>query len=337
MATLATKYRPKEFKDVCGQSSIIRIFEQQIATKTFKNFILLCGPSGCGKTTLARILANKINGTTGTYIEKDAASHNSVDDMRQLIEIASERSLDSEYKIIILDEVHMLSNQAYNSLLKFAEETPTYTIVILCTTDPQKIPQTIINRCQVFNLSRIDDSLLTQRLVDICNAEGYQYELPAIDYIVKLSSGSARQSITYLDKCKDFSTMISIQNVKEVLGDCSYDTFFALTNALIDNNKKGVSIIIDNLYKSGTDLKLFISNFTSFVLQLAKYCVLGNSLEGSRIPKTYLNDVVYSTNVENNSKVFCDLVDRLLKVKQAIKNDSDINTTIEIMLLNIWR
>ena len=187
MSTLATKYRPKEFSDVCGQKSIIKIFEQQLKTRTFKNFILMCGPSGCGKTTLARILANKINNTIDTFIEMDAASNNSVDDMRRLIDMASERSLNSEYKIIILDEVHMLSTQAFNTLLKFAEETPKYTIVILCTTDPQKIPQTIINRCQIFNLSRINDKQLIDRLKTICIAEGYTYDQLALDYIVKRS------------------------------------------------------------------------------------------------------------------------------------------------------
>lgn len=334
MSTLATKYRPTEFSDVCGQKSIIQIFEQQLKTKTFKNFILMCGPSGCGKTTLARILANKINNTVDTFIEMDAASNNSVDDMRRLIDIASERSLNSEYKIIILDEVHMLSNQAFNSLLKFAEETPKYTIVILCTTDPQKIPQTIINRCQIFNLSRINDKQLIERLKLICISEGYTYEELALDYIVKMSNGSARQSITYLDKCKDYSKNITVQNVKEVLGDCSYETFFDLVDAIMDGNKQKIIEIIETTYNKGTDLKLFMSNFLSFVLQLTKFYLLNGNMAGVNIPESYLNRIKYSVGIENGDKYLCELVDKLLKIKQAIKVDSDVKTTVEVMLLN---
>lgn len=334
MSTLATKYRPKEFSDVCGQKSIIKIFEQQLKTKTFKNFILMCGPSGCGKTTLARILANKINNTVDTFIEMDAASNNSVDDMRRLIDMASERSLNSEYKIIILDEVHMLSTQAFNTLLKFAEETPKYTIVILCTTDPQKIPQTIINRCQIFNLSRINDKQLIDRLKTICISEGYTYDQLALDYIVKMSNGSARQSITYLDKCKDYSTYISVENVKEVLGDCSYDTFFDLVDAIVDDNKSKIISIIDSIYDKGTDLKLFISNFLSFVLQLTKFYLLNGNMAGVNIPESYIDRIKYSVGIENGDKYLCELVNKLLKIKQAIKVDSDIRTTIEVMLLN---
>ena len=334
MSTLATKYRPKEFSDVCGQKSIIKIFEQQLKTKTFKNFILMCGPSGCGKTTLARILANKINNTVDTFIEMDAASNNSVDDMRRLIDMASEISLNSEYKIIILDEVHMLSTQAFNTLLKFAEETPKYTIVILCTTDPQKIPQTIINRCQIFNLSRINDKQLIDRLKTICISEGYTYDQLALDYIVKMSNGSARQSITYLDKCKDYSTYISVENVKEVLGDCSYDTFFDLVDAIVDDNKSKIISIIDSIYDKGTDLKLFISNFLSFVLQLTKFYLLNGNMSGVNIPESYIDRIKYSVGIENGDKYLCELVNKLLKIKQAIKVDSDIRTTIEVMLLN---
>lgn len=334
MSTLATKYRPKEFSDVCGQKSIIKIFEQQLKTKTFKNFILMCGPSGCGKTTLARILANKINNTVDTFIEMDAASNNSVDDMRRLIDMASERSLNSEYKIIILDEVHMLSTQAFNTLLKFAEETPKYTIVILCTTDPQKIPQTIINRCQIFNLSRINDKQLIDRLKTICISEGYTYDQLALDYIVKMSNGSARQSITYLDKCKDYSTYISVENVKEVLGDCSYDIFFDLVDAIVDDNKSKIISIIDSIYDKGTDLKLFISNFLSFVLQLTKFYLLNGNMSGVNIPESYIDRIKYSVGIENGDKYLCELVNKLLKIKQAIKVDSDIRTTIEVMLLN---
>ena len=153
MEALAVKYRPKTFEDVVSQNAIIRILRKQIELKQFKNCYLFCGASGCGKTTVARIFANAINQGNGNPIEIDAASNNGVDNVRQLIKTASERSLDSEYKIIIIDECHALTTQAWQAFLKCIEEPPMYTIFIFCTTDPQKIPTTIINRTMRFNFS----------------------------------------------------------------------------------------------------------------------------------------------------------------------------------------
>ena len=146
--SLAVKYRPRTFADLCGQSSVVKILTRQIETGEFKNAVLFNGASGCGKTTIARIIANMINNGVGEPIEIDAASNSSVDNVRQIIHDAQERSIDSKYKIYIIDECHSLSNQAWQAFLKCIEEPPKYTIFIFCTTDPQKIPETIKNRVQ---------------------------------------------------------------------------------------------------------------------------------------------------------------------------------------------
>lgn len=332
MESLSIKYRPQEFKDVANQSALIKILEKQIETETFKNCIILHGPSGTGKTTLARIFANKINKGLGQPIEIDAASNNSVDNVRLIIDSASERSLDSKYKVYIIDEAHMITTAGWNAFLKCIEEPPLYTVFIFCTTDPQKIPVTISNRCQVFSLNRIDDNEIINRLRFICKEENIN-ALDGIDYIAKISQGSMRQAISYLDKCKDYSNDITLTNTIECLGNYSYTTFFNLTNAIIDGNKKLVFEIFDDLYMSGTDLKLFITKYFEFILQVLKY-ILFKDITLTSIPSSLENDVKYIINIDEPEKFFNSYLNRILKIKQAIKGDSDIKTTIEVILLS---
>ena len=171
MISLAVKYRPKKFDEVVECSATKVILQQQLSSHDIKNAYLFCGPAGCGKTTCARIFANEINNGNGSPIELDAASNNSVDDVREIIQQAKTASLDSEYKVFILDEVHALSNSAWQAMLKVLEEPPVKSIFILCTTDPQKIPKTILSRVQRYNFQRLSQQAIFDRLKKIIEFE----------------------------------------------------------------------------------------------------------------------------------------------------------------------
>ena len=174
--SLAVKYRPKSWSEVSEQDSVCKILNNQIDTNTIRNGYLFCGGAGTGKTTCARIFADQINKGQGAPIELDAASNNSVEDIRKLIEQAQTQSLDSEYKTFIIDECHSLSNQAWQAMLKTLEEPPAKSVFIFCTTNPEKIPATILSRVQRFNFQRISQSGIIKRLEYVLQQEGYTLE-----------------------------------------------------------------------------------------------------------------------------------------------------------------
>lgn len=277
--SLAIKYRPKTWSDVTEQEEIKIILQQQLSNNEIVHGYLFCGPAGCGKTTAARIFANEINDGKGSPIELDAASNNSVEDIRRLIEQAQTQSLDSEYKVFILDEVHMLSNSAWNAFLKTLEEPPAKSIFIMATTDPQKIPATILSRTQRYNFQRISMKGICKRLEYIINAEQNEQnnfvniDKSAIEYIAKLSEGGMRDAITLMDKCLSYSTELTLENVVNALNVVDYTMMFKLTEAVASDDKIQVIELIENLYNSGKDLKQFVKQYAQFLLDTEKYYI----------------------------------------------------------------
>lgn len=173
MKTLAVKYRPTSWDEVSEQSSTKIILQQQLESGEIKNAYLFVGPAGCGKTTCARIFANEINNGEGNPIELDAASQNGVDDVRNIIQQAKTKSINSEYKVFILDEVHAFSNNAWQAMLKIIEEPPAKSIFIMCTTNPERIPKTILSRVQRYDFNRISTEGIVNRLKYILEQENY--------------------------------------------------------------------------------------------------------------------------------------------------------------------
>ena len=290
---LAIKYRPQTFEDLTEQSAVVTILTNQIETNTIKHGYLFCGGAGTGKTTSARIFANMINKGAGTPIELDAASNNSVEDIRRLTEDAQTQSIDSEYKVFVIDECHSLSNQAWQAMLKTLEEPPAKAIFIFCTTNPEKIPQTILSRVQRYNFQRISQEGIVQRLLYILRCEGAiasTHLVEAVEYIAKIADGGMRDAITLMDKCLSFSNELTMENVIKALGVTDYNTMFDLNNAFFEKDKPKLIKIVSDVYSSGMDLKLFIKTYFEFLLDLNVYC-LTKDLSMTKIPEIWVDEM----------------------------------------------
>lgn len=285
--SLANKYRPQTFEDVVEQDAIKTVLMNQINTDNLKHAYLFCGGAGTGKTTSARIIANMMNGGVGKPVEMDCASHNGVDDMRMIIEECKTRPLIGKYKIFLLDEVHMLTVQAWNSLLKILEEPPEYVIFLFCTTDPQKIIGTIMSRVQRFNFQRISINGIYNRLKFIVENENNErelagaqiiiYEENALRYIARLAQGGMRDSITTLEKCLDYNLNLSLENVLTVTsGGVTEATLLQMTDYIINGDCKSVLLYFNEIYMSGVDVLLFLKLYIEYLQNCTKYLITGS-------------------------------------------------------------
>ncbi len=252
---LYSKWRPRKFDDVVGQDHVSTTLKNQVAMGRVGHAYLFVGSRGCGKTTSARILAAEVNtvgldpkdaervsrevaeGRALDVIEIDAASHTGVDAMREIIEKVHFSPGELRYKVYIIDEVHMLSTAAFNALLKTLEEPPKHAIFILATTDPQKIPATVLSRCQRFTFKRVPVDKIVGRLQFICNAERFEADEHALMLIARHATGALRDAISLLDQLASAnSSRITVNDVREALGATDSATVNALTEGIITKN-----------------------------------------------------------------------------------------------------
>lgn len=332
MEALATKYRPRTFSEVVCQDNIKKVLTNQLDTGEIKQAYLFCGGAGTGKTTSARIFANDVNGGKGKPIEIDGASNNGVDNIRSIIDDCRMKSLDSKYKVYIIDEVHMLSIGAFNALLKVLEEPPKGVIFILCTTDPHKIPATILSRLQRFDFKRIPQFEIVQRLKYILNEEGNTtYDIEALEYIAKLADGGMRDAIMKLDTVVGYTTNITLQAVLDCLGITNYEHLLKIVQGIINKQADEPIQIIDSIYRDGKDLKLFVKDLNKFVLDLCKLNITRKK-ELTMIPTDIMRQCIHiATNTSKYDLV--DILDGVNNLLDKIKYEQNPKNLIESELI----
>ncbi len=288
---LYRKFRPDQFGDVKGQDHIVKTLRNQIMADRIGHAYLFCGTRGTGKTTVAKILAKAVNcehpnggdpcnqcascraiaaGAAMNVIEIDAASNNGVDNIREIREEVEYPPVEGKYKVYIIDEAHMLSAGAFNALLKTLEEPPSYVIFILATTDVQKIPVTILSRCQRYDFRRIGQDTILGRLQELMKAEQVDAEEKALRYIAKKGDGSLRDSLSLLDQCIAFylGETLTYDRVLEVLGAVDTEVFSDLLRKIIAGDIVNVIRSLDTLTMQGRDLMQFVNDFTWYMRNL---------------------------------------------------------------------
>jgi len=269
----ARKYRPQEFDSVVGQSHITDTLEHAIENNQLAQTLLFCGPRGVGKTTCARILARKINEKSGATDEEgfafniyelDAASNNSVDDIRHLIDQVRFAPQVGQYKVYIIDEVHMLSQAAFNAFLKTLEEPPAHAIFILATTEKHKIIPTILSRCQIYDFKRITIEDIQNHLKKIAEKEGIAYEDDALFLIAQKADGALRDALSIFDRLTTFSQKnITLANAAEILNILDYDQYLQVADLAKENDIPAILAKFDEIVKKGFDLHIFIAGLGS--------------------------------------------------------------------------
>ena len=267
----ARKYRPTSFDDVIGQDHVTTTLKNAIENKKVAQSLLFCGPRGVGKTTCARIVAKMVNNLEWddplknnndlNIYELDAASNNSVDDIRNLIEQVRYAPQSGKFKVYIIDEVHMLSNAAFNAFLKTLEEPPSYAIFILATTEKNKVIPTILSRCQIHDFNRIEIDDIKNRLKKISELEEISTEDDALHIIAQKSDGALRDALSILDLMITYSTekKITYENVIRNLNILDYDYFFKITDFILKNDSSSCFLILDEILKLGFESKHFIT------------------------------------------------------------------------------
>lgn len=353
---LYRKYRPSNFSQLIGQDNIKDILVNSIKHNKIAHAYIFTGPRGTGKTSTAKIFAktlNCINNQTGiscdecemckTYaespdiIEIDAASNNGVEEIRTLRDSVKIAPYNSKYKVYIIDEVHMLSNSAWNAFLKTLEEPPSHVIFILATTEVNKIPETVMSRCQRFDFSKITDDVMFEHLSNICKIENISIEDDALKLLIKLSDGCVRDALSYLDKVSKFEVDITEDLIEMNFGILGTGKLKELLSYLIDGDNKKISAFIDSVTESGLTPLNFVTEFINYLLDLVMDDVeIGFNIDKNDIKMVIvkLNDLVSTFNSIINPFILIKLELCTLDLHQQNLGNNQKNISREIIVEN---
>ena len=340
----ALKYRPQRFEDVVGQESITKTLDNAIATDHLAQALLFCGPRGVGKTTCARILAKKINAKNDesadhnnfdfNIFELDAASNNSVEDIRNLIDQVRIPPQVGNFKVYIIDEVHMLSQAAFNAFLKTLEEPPAHAIFILATTEKHKIIPTILSRCQIYDFKRISVTDAKKYLQKIAQSEGIEAEEEALHLIAQKADGAMRDALSIFDRLVSFSNeTITAQHVSVNLSILDFETYLHITKHLIEGNIREVILSFNKILSKGFDGHHFIVGLASHLrdLWMSRHKDTVELLEvGEATKKKFL---------EQSEKASLDFLEKAIALANSCdlsyKNSKNQRLHVELCLMQI--
>jgi len=358
---LALKYRPQVFKDLIGQNIIVETIEKSISQNKIPNAFLFTGIRGVGKTTIARILAKSLNCGNSEknnclknkckncdeisesrhidVLEMDAASKTGVDDVRDLIEFSRYGPTSSKFKIFIIDEVHMLSKQAFNALLKTLEEPPAYLKFIFATTEVNKIPVTVLSRCQRFDLSRIKSEELSEFLAKVAEMEKIDINQDVINLISKISEGSVRDALSLLDRISltNYDSQkgtISLESAREIFGYFDKEFTINLIEKIFDGDEDKTLDLYRQIYQKGIEPKIFLNGFLEIIYYLKNF--------------KNLERVSFSTDLtENNFKKIKEMSEKLdahtlllfwqftIETMDEVNIVNDPNLSVEMFLIRL--
>ena len=332
---LYRKYRPADFNSVVGQDSIIKTLKNSIKNHNFSHAYMFFGPRGTGKTTVSKIFARNINCLNSNdgiaceecsackvsfskdcvdIIEIDAASNNGVDEIRDLKNKISLVPSELKYKVYIIDEVHMLSIGAFNALLKTLEEPPEHAIFILATTDPQKVPETIISRCQCFSFKRISDKAIVDRLKYVCSSEDIDVEEDVLENIALLSDGGLRDALGSLDKLVSYTeNKITIDDFNEVNGVISSNDMDVFLSDILSGNIPNVLTSIAKFNDSGKNLIQIMSQLINFSRDIVVNYYISNkeynfSIDVVQNFVNILNEKMFDIKKSGNTKIYIEML-----------------------------
>ncbi len=353
------KFRPKIFDDVLGQEHVTRTLKNQIMSHNIAHAYLFSGIRGTGKTSTAKIFARAVNclnnhegnpcneckicisildETNMDVIEMDAASNNGVDDIRELRDKVMFLPVKSKYKVYIIDEVHMLSKGAFNALLKTLEEPPEHLLFILATTEPQKIPPTILSRCQRFDLKRINADIIVENMKKICNELEIKYEEKALKLIAANSEGAMRDAQSILDRCISFNSQVDYDTVINLLGTVNYQVVLEAVEAIVDKNIVKAMSLVDNILNSGKEITFFLDELIICFRNMLIMKTTNSSDNLMRISEDEINGIIElnkKISVEEIVKIIEELSIAQSECKKALNPRVLLETKLIKMLHNV--
>lgn len=352
---LYREYRPQKFSDVVGQEHIVRTLKNEIISGNIAHAYMFSGTRGTGKTTAAKIFARAvnclnpkdgepcnecescraiINDSTVDIFEIDAASNNSVDDVREIRESVKYTPTNSKYKVYIIDEAHMLSKGASNALLKTIEEPPEYVVFIFATTEPNKMIPTVLSRCQRFDFKRITVEEMKNRMRYICSKEGVEVEEDALSVIARNSQGALRDALSILDRCILFGeSHLKYEDVLEILGIVNIDEIFGLSDDIINNNIPSALQKIDSFISSGKDIEILsselIEHMRSLMICLAAKESAKDIISVSEEEFEKMKNSIQNTDIDNIIRI----INILSEVQNNLKYATDKRTIFEVGII----